>query len=349
MKIMMAFGSIFFCFACLFIYLLYSEGDRMASEQLSSSQIWILVVNLLAVSLLVMVIYHFIIDQFKWRKFLGIRAVLNLGVLWGASIIGVYMLAFQLLQWVATPEVFPDFEMEAFMLKGAIVGLIFSVLITWGDFSWYNYNRYASEAFTVLHNNRKQKELQFQTLRSQLTPHFLFNSLNTASNLTHVAPEKSEEFLRKLAENFTYLLENTSAPTNSLERELEVVDNYFHLMKVRFQQAVILEKNIDPEFLTKHLPALSLQLLVENAFKHNVATEDSPVTISIKAEKKYIVVENNLTFRPSKVDSKGIGLKNLQARYNHFSNKPIIISRPNNHYQVRLPYIKELKKKNDVS
>lgn len=348
MKKIIPFSCALLCTGSFVVYLLYSLGGRPLVESFSLNQWGGLLLIVLTSSLVIWLGYHYLIRQFKWRKRVSLRFGLNLILLWGSAMLAVYLLSLRLEDWSEGSEAFSPDNRLAFLLKGAIVGFLMSLLIIWGDFSWFAYNRYSSETLTQLQTNRKQKELQYQLLRSQLTPHFLFNSLNTASNLTSTAPAQAEIFLRKLAANFIYLLEHSKAPLNSLEKELEIVDNFFHLMQVRFGQKIMLEKNIEPACLSRKLPTLSLQLLVENALKHNVATAENPVLISIKAVKKGVVVVNNATSSPAQVVSRGVGLKNLQARYQHFSNRQLLASRSDSHYQVQLPYIREPKLKANV-
>lgn len=282
------------------------------------------------------------------EKSVQVRLILTFLMLWASTVSAAYFIVLQSETWGLNIDLSVSENRILFMLKGAIVGLVFSLFIVWGDFSLFVYNRYSSETLVELKTARKQKELQFQMLRSQLTPHFLFNSLNTASNLTGTRPKQAEEFLRKLALNYNHLLQCAGSPLNSLEKELEIVDNFFHLMQIRFGEKIILEKKINPNCLTNKLPALSLQLLVENALKHNVATAEHQIRIVITADTEQVVVINNTTVKPDKVASHGIGLKNLQAHYSHFSKAQLRVSRTKSHYQVILPYLQNYKQKNDV-
>ncbi len=226
-------------------------------------------------------------------------------------------------------------------VKGGIISLILSLLIIWIDYSWFAFARYSSETIHKMRENRNKKELQFKLLRSQLTPHFLFNSLNTASHLVSKQPEQAEEFIRKLAFNFTNLLRNGIQPLNTLEREMEIIDNYMHLMKVRYGEKVILEKRIKQGVSANFLPALGIQLLVENALKHNVASLECPVRIIITADDEQVVVANTLTQKPSNSDSMGIGLQNLRERYLHYGSAVPTIDHSKDFYGVRLPYVSQ--------
>ena len=224
-------------------------------------------------------------------------------------------------------------------LKGSIVGLIISILIVWINYSWIAYAQFSKNTIQQLRNERNKEELQYKLLRSQLTPHFLFNSLNTASNLIATNPDQAENFIRKLAYNFKHLIKNGIQPLNSLEQELKIVENYMHLMNVRYGEKVILEKRIKPEALRQQLPALAIQLLVENALKHNVASQEQPLKITITADQDKVVVNNTITRKPEQIPSIGIGLTNLKARYNLYGNQQISIQESQACFFVNLPFI----------
>lgn len=323
----------------LFVYLLYSLDGRTLLENWQANQLGVLVLTIFTGSLLVWVAYYYVVSLLRWQRSVGLRFGLSFFLLWALMSLCIYLFALQIKEWAVSSALFPPDSMQVFLVKGATVSLLMSLLFTLGDFSWFVYYRYIFETLARLRNERKQKELQFQMLRSQLTPHFLFNSLNTASNLTSYEPVQAEKFLRSLAASFTFLLEQSKDPLNSLQKELEIVDNFFHLMQVRFGQKIMLEQEIEPDCLNRQLPTLALQLLVENALKHNVATAEDPVRIYVKATKEGVLVLNNATTLPEQVSSRGIGLKNLQERYQHLSNKQLAIFQSSNRFEVRLPYI----------
>lgn len=224
-------------------------------------------------------------------------------------------------------------------LKGSIIGLILAILIVWINYSWIAYAQFSKNTIQHLKNERNKEELQYKLLRSQLTPHFLFNSLNTASNLIATNSDQAESFIRKLAYNFKHLIKNGIQPLNSLEQELKIIENYMHLMNVRYGDKVILEKRIKPEALPHQLPALAIQLLVENALKHNVASQEYPLKITITADQDKVVVNNSITRKPEQIPSIGIGLANLKARYKLYGKQQISIQESQACFYVNLPFI----------
>ncbi len=180
---------------------------------------------------------------------------------------------------------------------------------------------------------------QYQSLKDQLNPHFLFNSLNVLSNLVYEDADKSSQFIEKLSSVYRYVLEVQYERLVDLNRELRFALSYFELQKVRFGEKLKYKVNVekDSDFL---IPPLSLQLLLENAVKHNVATTEAPLEIVIYKEGNRLVVENNLQLRPKGVESSGIGLENIKKRYSYFTKEAIIIRNENGLFYVSIPLIK---------
>ncbi|OOG75207.1 sensor histidine kinase [Algoriphagus sp. A40] len=320
-------------------YLFYHVGLISWMTELSWSQWGILAVMVCSAGLIISQGYLFVIQVRPWDQGHITRSFALLTILTGALTAYSYFLDVMVKDWLVNLEEIATSLSGSLMLKGALVSLILSLLIIWIDYSWFAFARYSKETIHRLRNTRSKKELQFNLLRSQLTPHFLFNSLNTASHLTSVHPEQAEEFIRKLGFNFTNLLRNGIQPLNTLGRELEIVDNFMHLMKVRYGDKVTLEKRIKAGTEPNFLPALGIQLLVENALKHNVASLESPLKIMITADQLQVVVTNKITHKPENIQSTGIGLQNLKERYLHYGRSIPSISQTGGFYEVRLPYI----------
>ncbi len=325
--------------ACLTAYLFYHVGLISWATGLSSTQWGLLILMVCSAGLLISQGYLFIIHVRPWDQGHVTRSLALLTILTGTLATYTYFLDVMVQDWLLDLGEATPVPTGSLLLKGGLVSLILSLLIIWIDYSWFAFARYSKETIHHLREERNKKELQFNLLRSQLTPHFLFNSLNTASHLTAVHPDQAEEFIRKLAFNFTNLVRNGIQPLNSLERELELVDNFMHLMKVRYGDKVVLEKRIKAGTEAKYLPALGIQLLVENALKHNVASLDAPLKIIITADQMQVVVTNTLTHKPENVDSTGIGLQNLRERYLHHGRSVPEISQSGGFYEIRLPYV----------
>ncbi|SIN73506.1 sensor histidine kinase [Algoriphagus halophilus] len=327
----------FFLTGSIGLYLLYNRGLIYSLSTVSWTMALFIVLVVLA-SLIISFGYLSISKLQPWDKGHVTRSVLIVFLIGGSITLFSYLLEFLMTQVVEEDSTFPDNTMT---LKGGIVGLIVSLALTWIDYSWFAFARFSKETIQGMRDTRKKEELQFTLLRSQLTPHFLFNTLNSASLLISTQPEKVEEFIRKLAFNFSNLMQHGIQPLNTLAREIEIIDNYMHLMQVRYGDKVILEKKIKPEFNTQLLPALGIQLLVENALKHNVASLENPVKIIITADHEKIAVANTITQKPLNVKSNGVGLQNLKERYDYHGHSSPTIYQSEGFFFVCLPYIKQ--------
>jgi sensor histidine kinase YesM len=179
---------------------------------------------------------------------------------------------------------------------------------------------------------------QNETLKNQVNPHFLFNSLNTLSSLVTTQPEITERFISKLSSIYRYIIENSPKDKVALADELVFIKDYFELHKIRDEEKILLNIKVTDAEEFKILP-VSLQILVENAIKHNKATRETPLAISIYVEGQQIVVKNNLQKMATQVRSTGIGLKNLAQRVKLVSGKDLVIEEMDAYFLVKVPLI----------
>ena len=187
----------------------------------------------------------------------------------------------------------------------------------------------------------REEKLIFQneTLKTQVNPHFLFNSLNTLSALIVAQPLVAEEFIHRLSAIYRYILENSSKDMVSLSVELAFIRDYFYLHRIRDNGKIQMEVNIGDTGKYKILP-VSLQILVENAVKHNMATRESPLKILIYIENDHVIVMNNLQKMALQLESTRIGLKNLAQRVSLLTGEVLIIEETATDFIVKIPLIK---------
>ncbi len=182
---------------------------------------------------------------------------------------------------------------------------------------------------------------QYEILKNQINPHFLFNSMNILSSLIPRSPQKAVKFTKQFSKVFRTLLEMNEALLIPLEQELEFIKSYLFLQKMRFDKSLEIEVRIAKSKLTYLLPPFGLQLLIENAIKHNIISEEMPLKIYIASEENYLKVVNNLQLRGSNLKSTGIGLKNLKARYKMLTDLPVTFKEEDKKYVAQIPLIKE--------
>lgn len=203
----------------------------------------------------------------------------------------------------------------------------------------YSYKQYTIAQVETVKSARRQLELQFQALKSQISPHYLFNSLNTISSLMIKDAASAEQFIRRLAQTYQYVLNNQDKMYVLLEEEIEFVKSYYYLLRIRFQHQVEVEINVTPAILKSRIPPLTLQMLVENAVKHNTMRSDQKLFIYITAkDNTYLRVINTKASATSNVESFNVGLENIRKRYQFFTRESIVIN-DTEKFSVALPVL----------
>jgi LytS/YehU family sensor histidine kinase len=193
---------------------------------------------------------------------------------------------------------------------------------------------------------REQLDLHIEVLKNQLTPHYLFNNLNTISSLLYKDKSQTDKYIRSFVNSCRFIIDNSRNVLITLEQELDFVKSYLYLMEIRFPEMWKIEINVPIPFKKYCLPPLSVQLLVENAIKHNTLSSENILLIKIFVnEKKYLVVENNLTDKIKDTDNKDvnlystkIGIQNIKARFAFLTDKQVFIDKKG-FFSVRIPLI----------
>lgn len=230
---------------------------------------------------------------------------------------------------------------EILKLNMLFVIAVFIYEIFYGLF--YSYRYYAVTQAEQLQSDRWQLELQFASLKAQISPHYLFNCLNTVSSLLYRDSRTAEEFVRRMADTFRYVLGNQKHRLVSLREELEFVKSYYFLLQVRYEYHLQMETNIPASLLESQIPPMTLQLLVENAVKHNAISKDQPLLVYIGAkDNTHIIVYNTKTQSIKPANSFRVGLENIHKRYSFFTAEKVIIN-DSDKFQVQLPVIRKVK------
>lgn len=181
---------------------------------------------------------------------------------------------------------------------------------------------------------------QYETLKNQVNPHFLFNSLNTLTVMIPREPQLAVSFVEQMSKVFRYSLEHTDENTVNLQTEVNIVKAYLFLNMQRFDNKLATHIDISPEVLQNKIIAQSLLMLVENAIKHNEISNEHPLAISIYNEDEYLVVQNNLQPKTGIASSTKVGLENIKKRYQLVSEYPVMIDNTNNMFTVKIPMLK---------
>ncbi|MBX7127366.1 MAG: histidine kinase [Cyclobacteriaceae bacterium] len=218
----------------------------------------------------------------------------------------------------------------------AVLGvLIYEIFYGW----FYSYRYYAHHQVEWIRSERWQMELQFESLKSQISPHFLFNCLNTISSLIYKDTRLAEEFIRRMADTFQYVLSHQRRTFVSLQEEIEFVKAYYYLLQVRFENNLKLEINLPKSLMDSAIPPLTLQMLIENAVKHNVISAEQPLLVYITArDNTHLRITNSKTTPLSNQDGFRVGLDNIRKRYAFFTSAAVVV-RNDERFMVELPVL----------
>jgi hypothetical protein len=187
--------------------------------------------------------------------------------------------------------------------------------------------------------DKERSQAELQALSNEMDPHFIFNSLNTLNHLIVNQPAQAHLFNNRLAQVYKYFLLNKNRELIPLKEELDFIESYFYLLQIRHDNKLQLRKDLNENSGSVMIPPCSLQILVENAIKHNEFTDDRPLKIHIYMNEHYLKVSNNIKPKPYAVNSTGIGLRNLSARYKILFRKDITIETNRENFIVKLPFI----------
>ena len=206
---------------------------------------------------------------------------------------------------------------------------------------WYIKSREAS--LKKMERLRQEKiQVQFEVLRTQVNPHFLFNSFNTLISTIEENPEMAVAYAEQLSDFFRDIINYRDKEIISLGEEVKLLNNYFQLQQKRYGKYLQLEVNISDQQCTSYfIPPLTLQLLTENAIKHNMVSKDNILTITLEiTDAELLLVKNNINPRLTKQAGAGMGLQNIVNRYNLLSNKKVSITDNGKNFIVSLPLLK---------
>ena len=235
------------------------------------------------------------------------------------------------------------FGFEATMLQfklsiGVVVGTVMLTASLWE--SEYIYKKYKESFIEKETMQQLGMQQEFDSLRNQINPHFLFNCFNTLSSLISEDREQADAFLNELSKVYRYLLQNNEEGLSTLQDELNFIHSFYKLLKTRHGDAIELQIEVDKKYSNYLLPSLSLQLLVENAVKHNVVSRQQPLTIDIfSIAGNKLAVNNNLQPKIVKAASNRVGLSNIRSKYELLKYYGFEILQDAKNFTVVLPLI----------
>ena len=232
-----------------------------------------------------------------------------------------------------------EFDKESYG-SALLVGLAINLLATSFNEGAAFYEKWRVMVDEAENLKKENLQSQLEGLKGQVNPHFVFNSLNSLSSLISEDPDKAEKFLDEMSKVYRYMLRNNEDGLTTVEAEIQFIESYFHMLKTRYGQGLDLDIRVNERFLSYQIPPLTLQMLVENAVKHNMILKDSPLQILIiTTNSGRLVVSNNLQTKDRKVSSNRVGLTNIVKKYQLMKQEEITVQNDGKEFAVAVPLI----------
>lgn len=220
-----------------------------------------------------------------------------------------------------------SFVVNTFMVLSIILSI----------FGYHFFRRWKEQQVLAAELGEEKALVQYDNLKNQLNPHFLFNALSALNSLIFENPQLASDFLQQLSKVYRYVLENKDKNAVSLQTEMDFVSHYVKLLETRFGDGLKVIFEIDESTREKAIVPVTLQILIENAVKHNTTSKTSPLVISIRANEGYLTVANNLQKKQAIETSNGQGLENLKNLYRFISDKPVEVLETSDSFAVKIP------------
>ena len=328
--------AIGFSIFCIIIFLNYLNGKEIAfNENMKFTFLYTLLYSV-SLHLANTSLFIFLDDFFKEERFSKRRILVGFVSSFIVSLFVIFLLR------IFENVIVEGNTLNNFLAKETASNYIVSTIFTFIVllivhfvylYKWYQENKLKEQKIIA-----GSASAQFESLKNQIDPHFLFNSLNVLSSLIEENPEAAQKFTTSLSKVYRYVLEQKDKDLVSVEEELKFAKTYMNLLKMRFENSITFEV---PEFQNdeaKVVP-LSLQLLLENCIKHNIVSEKKPLHIKIHIEENELIIENNKQIKEVLQDRKGVGLQNIVSRYAILTKRNVIIQESETIFKVKLPIL----------
>ena len=335
LKLSLIIGEVFF-FIMLITYIFAKTNDIGRNFNFTDSfdmnNVAILFVNIILLYILLQFQFWVIKHIKKPRK-----RVLTM-IIGSLLILFVLSPVFSQIQWFLNKRIPQEVLLVIHLSKDLLIFII-TLLFTALIYAWdVNQKKTLENQKLVL----KSLQNRYEALKNQVDPHFLFNSLNTLNGLVGYDDDKAHEYISQLSSIFRYTMQDKKVL--QVRDELNFVQSYIYLMKIRFNESLQVESHINSKYMDYYMLPCALQALVENAIKHNVVSNKSPLSILIETTAdETIRIKNSIHLKPGTKGS-GIGLSNLDERYNLMFNKEVKISQDEDCFIVEIPLIKDIEK-----
>lgn len=277
---------------------------------------------------------HYLLNKYyPFTKNIFLRLVLQI-------IIPALILIF--IHWIAFEYVhlffqIPILEYNLFKKFIYLVDLILTATIQLSYISIYFFKNWKESLYRAERLEREKAQIHYDKLKNQLNPHFLFNNLTLIDSLIHENPKLASEFINQLAQVYRYILDNKELV--SVKKEVDFIEHYIQLIETRYENAIQVELKINESDFDKMLVPTLFQNLIDNALKHNIATEKNPLNIRINSNGTHIIIQNNIQLKKSSFPSNRQGLNQLKSLYSYMTSSPIEVVDDQSSFIVKIPFI----------
>jgi len=288
-------------------------------------------------------LYNYFQNKFPGQKLLVKRLIFEL--IFGSAAAALIMSIFVFLFWKFMREQYyqlgRDFNFSSVLFANIYLTVfinftVYILIEAWNFFEMWKASRLEAEIL-----KRQNIETQYAVLINQINPHFLFNSLNSLTSLIKTSPNEALLFVNKFSKIYRYVLDVREKNISLISDEIDFLNSYLHLQKIRFGNNLVVNLSVDSNYLDSYILPLSLQMLVENAIKHNEISTQFPLTINILAKENFLIISNNLQQRENLEKSTGISLSNIIERYKLLSDLKPEFGIENENYVARIPILTE--------
>lgn len=308
---------------------------------------WQVNIVLLVISGSVMVIswlffsrlHTYLNDVFPYERGIMLRMVPQVLLTFGFLVFVTWLIIPYIMQYFSFETLIHKQYTDLARVAGYTAQFLVVVLLNVLHLSEYLFQKWHENATRAANLEKEKSQVQFDNLKNQLNPHFLFNSLTSLDSLIQDNPDLARQFLQQLSKVFRYVLQHKDKGLVPLYIELDFIKNYVFLLKTRFENTLEIDFQISEVSLDKKITPVTLQILIENALKHNIVSADRPLKIRICSDENYLKVENNLQLKKQVETSNRQGLQNLKNLYSFLTDSPFEAIEHNGKFVAYVPLI----------
>ncbi len=269
-----------------------------------------------------------------WRERAAPRVFIQLGLSVLLTVWVAYLAGFFLYRWVYEVH-FSSLAFRQYLFVFLIISLLYNALRTGHHF----FNQWRASIIKTEELKRESLKAQYESLKNQINPHFLFNSINTLIGLIDEDADLAKNYGVQFAKIYRYILEKGREELIAVGEELKIVKIQQELFESRFGKGLVFAIDVEAQAKNRCVPPLTLQMLVENAIKHNIISEESPLTIQIRSTDDSLIISNNKQSKNVKEDNTMLGIENIKQRYSFLSERAVEIEDLPADFVVTIPLL----------